>query len=57
VFFCMLRCMKAEEFVWNWLEASIGTIETEEDQNCMRMLAKQTSPPIWVDVVHAISSK
>ncbi len=53
----MLWCMKAEEFVWNWLEAGIGTIETEEDQNYMQMLAKQKSPPIWVDVVHAISSK
>jgi hypothetical protein len=21
--------MKAEEFMWNWLEAGIGTIETE----------------------------
>jgi hypothetical protein len=48
--------MKAEEFVWNWLEAGIGTIETE-DQNCMQMLAKQKSPLIWVDVMHAISSK
>jgi hypothetical protein len=43
--------------LWNWLEAGIGTIETEEDQNCMWMLAKQKSPPIWVDVMHAISSK